>query len=60
MCLIPLLGLIHPANDPRMLSDFSAELLSLPLGHYSCLPYPDKHIWEVNMAKGPSLCFWLG
>ena len=57
MCLIPLLGLIHPTNDSRMPSDFSAELISLPLGHCSCLKDPGKRVWEVNTAKSPSHCF---
>lgn len=57
MCLIPLLVLMHPANDSRMLSDFSAELIPLPLSHCSCLLDPGKHAWEVKMAKCPSHCF---
>jgi len=57
MCLIPLLGLIHPANDSRLPSDFSAELISLPLSHCSRFLDPGKHIWEVKMAKYPSHCF---
>lgn len=57
MCLIPLLGLIHPAGDSRMPSDFSAEFISLPRGHCSCFRDPGKYVWEVNMAKSPSHCF---
>lgn len=57
MHLNPLLGLIHPANDSRMPYDFSAELISLPLSHCSCLLDPGKHVWEVKMATYPSHCF---
>lgn len=53
MCLIPLLGLINLVNDSRMPPDFSTELISLLLGHCSCLLDPDmsgKLTWQKALV----------